>query len=565
MRAPITETRQNPRLRFVDTDSQIRSRQAALAETELVRKHGWPEKPRNRPGRAVGRGVGYDRLASGLQAAVGSGLGSRTRLGGMEFTRGSLRTLVAGVLLSISALPSTTLTAEPSRADAREALRRAIRFFREEVAVDGGYVWRYSADLEKREGEGKLDHRTAWVQPPGTPFVGEAYLKVFELCREPSALEAAGETARALLRGQLHSGGWCERIDFEPAARRKRAYLLDGKPHRKARNISILDDDRTQSAIRFLARYDQITKFSDPSVGKAVRRALDALTQAQHRNGAWAQVFRSAAPDSGRPATLRASLRDGEYPRVKEYWDFYTLNDNVQSDCITTLLLAAEIYEEARYWDAAKRGGDFLLLAQLPEPQAGWAQQYDYDMHPAWARKFEPPAISGSEGPSVLRVLMALAAATGERKYLEPIPRALTYYRRSRLEDGRLARFYELRSNRPLYFNRRYELTYTDDDLPTHYSFQVRVDLESIARRFERLNASLVRSGTRLEKDRRTPKPPDSDLVRTVIGALDARGAWVEEGNLRYWGKGDTTRRIISPTSFARNVEILARFVGDSP
>ena len=49
---------------------------------------------------------------------------------------------------------------------------------------------------------------------------------------------------------------------------------------------------------------------------------------------------------------------------------------------------------------AAKRGGDFLLLAQMPEPQPAWCQQYHPDMHPVWARKFEPPAIACSESES---------------------------------------------------------------------------------------------------------------------------------------------------------------------
>ena len=31
---------------------------------------------------------------------------------------------------------------------------------------------------------------------------------------------------------------------------------------------------------------------------------------------------------------------------------------------------------------------------QMPDPQPGWAQQYDYDMRPMWARKFEPAAIT---------------------------------------------------------------------------------------------------------------------------------------------------------------------------
>ena len=36
------------------------------------------------------------------------------------------------------------------------------------------------------------------------------------------------------------------------------------------------------------------------------------------------------------------------------------------------------------------------------------AQQYNTDMHPAWARKFEPPAVSSSETAGVIRALLTL-------------------------------------------------------------------------------------------------------------------------------------------------------------
>src|SRR5690606_27390840 len=137
-----------------------------------------------------------------------------------------------------------------------------------------------------------------------------------------------------------------------------------------------------------------------------------------------------------------------------------------------TMLLAWDIYGDERYLQAAKRGGDFFLLAQLPEPQPGWAQQYDHDMHPAWARKFEPPAVTGGESQGVMQTLMLLYRRTGDDRYLKPIPRAIAYYRSSLLPDGRLARFYELKTNRPLYFTKDYQLTYDDGDMPTHYGFK---------------------------------------------------------------------------------------------
>src|SRR5687768_16842205 len=168
------------------------------------------------------------------------------------------------------------------------------------------------------------------------------------------------------------------------------------------------------------------------------------------------------------------------------------------------MLEAARVYGEPRYLAAAEKAGGFILLAQMPEPQPGWAQQYDRDMHPAWARRFEPPSITGGEAQSVMNGLLLLYRETGNRKYLEPLPRALAYYRRSLLPASDtpsevrrracpgqapcLARFAELQTNRPLYITKGtrlttldhgttnadgYELSYSDASVITHYSVLV--------------------------------------------------------------------------------------------
>jgi hypothetical protein len=84
------------------------------------------------------------------------------------------------------------------------------------------------------------------------------------------------------------------------------------------------------------------------------------------------------------------------------------------------LHLAHQTYGEAKYRDALLKLGDFLILAQMPEPQPAWAQQYNFDMQPMWARKFEPPAISGRESEDAMETLLFLYEQTGDTKYLAP-------------------------------------------------------------------------------------------------------------------------------------------------
>src|SRR5207247_6415223 len=124
----------------------------------------------------------------------------------------AFRALGAAALLVASAAHAQTA---PTRDEAVAALKKAVTFFREKVSADGGYLWRYSEDLSLREGEEKATATQAWLQPPGTPAVGEAYLAAYERMKEPFLLDAAVETARALVKGQLHSGGWAEFIEFD--------------------------------------------------------------------------------------------------------------------------------------------------------------------------------------------------------------------------------------------------------------------------------------------------------------------------------------------------------------
>ena len=176
---------------------------------------------------------------------------------------------------------------------------------------------------------------------------------------------------------------------------------------------------------------------------------------------------------------------------------------------------------------ALKRLGDFLLLAQMPEPQPGWAQQYSYEMKPIWARKFEPPAVSGDETQEVLETLMRITEVTGDRKYLEPIPSAAAWLKRSLLADGQIARYYELKSNRPLYMTRQgdqYSLTYDDKQLPSHYGWKTDSKLQELGKRYSRFR----------QRDPRNVATPPAQLAqqaRRAMETLDDQGRWVSTFN----------------------------------
>jgi hypothetical protein len=466
------------------------------------------------------------------------------------------------------------------RERAQAALRKAVEFYRTKVSTQGGYHFAYTEDLSYGRSEMSEGPTRVEVQRDGTPLVGMAYLEAYEATRDGYYLEAAREVARALVKGQYCSGGWDYFLEFDSQKRAQYPYRVDGRcgeatPARPERTTT-LDDNITQAAVRLLMRVDRDLGFNDAPIHEAARFGLDSLIKAQYPNGAWPQRY-SRFPD---PSAF--PVKPASYPESwsrtwpgSNYYTHYTFNDNSIVDMIDAMLEAARIYKDPRYLASAEKGGAFILLAQMPAPQPGWAQQYDRDMHPAWARRFEPPSITGGESQSVMRALLLLYRETGQRKYLEPLPRALEYYRRSVLPEVDspseirrracsrgtpcVARFYELQTNRPLYITKGtrvtaldqgattvdgYELSYSDASVITHYAVLVSgAALKEIEQEYRELQNADAASLKRPDQLRGlspwsvSRSPVGSGLgedtrVRAVIDAMDPRGAWVEEGHI---------------------------------
>lgn len=446
------------------------------------------------------------------------------------------------------------------RAQASATMLRAATFYHDKVAAHGGYVCYYTPDLKERWGEGRATADQIWVQPPGTPTVGLAYLKAYEATGDKFYLTAATEAAEALAWGQLQSGGWTNRVEFNV----DRLLQMALNNTDEGGGVSSLDDGQTQSAIRFLVEADRALAFQNPKVHKAAQSALDALLAAQFSNGAFPQGFRG--PVQPQPV-LKASYPTYDWRtegRVPEYWQIYTLNDNVTAYVADTLMAAYRVYKDEKHLNALRRLGDFLILAQMPDPQPAWAQQYGFDMKPVWARRFEPPAITGFESQGVLETLMKIYRVTGDRKYLEPIPRALAYLKASTLPDGQLARYYELQTNTPLFMTaeRRdnYTLTYDDADLPDHYGWKFPSRLADIERQYNELIGNTVLP---------VAKPSLKDLeanVRRIIQTLDEQGRWISASTgERIVGQPNWQWQIgflhISSEVFSKNIETLSEYL----
>jgi PelA/Pel-15E family pectate lyase len=433
-----------------------------------------------------------------------------------------LRGMLAGIL-TVVLIPTGHAADVQLVSEVKAALRKAGEYYATKVAAHGGYVYYYSPDLSERWGEGKATADQAWVQVPGTPAVGGAFLTAFEATGDTFYLEAARAAGRALLHGQLESGGWTNAVDFDPRGSQVSLYR-NGLGNKKGKNFSTLDDGITQGALRFLMRLEKADANGVLGIKESVDVALNTLLAAQFPNGGFPQGWQG--PVEKQRAVVKAKYPDYDWRtenRIKNYWEHYTLNDGVCGQLAELLEEAVRLRGDLRCKEALVKLGDFLLLAQMPEPQPAWAQQYDPDMHPIWARKFEPPAIAGRESVDAMLTLIRIAKLTREARFVATIPAARAWMERSLLAGSKLSRYYELKTNKPLYMTADYELTHDDSKLPKHYGWHDESRLEEIDEAMRSLRAGSEPAGGGV------PARVAEAEVRKILSALDAEGRWISE------------------------------------
>jgi hypothetical protein len=160
-----------------------------------------------------------------------------------------------------------------------------------------------------------------------------------------------------------------------------------------------------------------------------------------------------------------------------------------------------------------------------------------------------------------MSTLIRIAEITGDQRYLEPLPRALDYLRtQCLLGDGSFSRFYELKSNKPLYMDQLYRLTYDDSNPPSHYGWKQKSRLDQIEKEFQRV----LRGGTKATKFNRVSE----EDVKEVLGGLGDDGSW----SRRYSGeklmgspKFTMGMAYVSSAEFCDNVESLVDYLNGFP
>ncbi len=436
------------------------------------------------------------------------------------------------ITLLLAVFPGRSALAEDAlHEQAAAALKRASSYFRS-ISTNGGYCGIYSLDLKQRYGEAvyeKAKDNEIWVQPPGTPTVGQCYLRAWKATGDKFYFDAAADVARALVWGQRQAGGWDHRVDV--------SHLTPDvkKPVRKQGRCTF-DDKITQGALEFLIDADSV--IDEPWLDEGIELGLQFMLKSQFENGGWPQWY---------------PLRGG-------YHDYYTFNDNSINDCISLMLKAHRTYGGTKYLQSAGRGGGFIVMSQLAAPQAGWAQQYDHDMKPAWARSFEPPGVCSAATVRNIKTLVDLYLYTKDDKYLKPIGAAIEWLNNSRLGEHLWARLYEVGTNRPIYGDRmdgnkvHYDYEKVSERERTSYGWRGEYGVESTVRRYERVKSAPneafadARQRALSKKESLKRARAMSGDVKKVIGDLDEKGRWVS---------GDT----FTCQMFVQNASTLCRYL----
>jgi len=484
------------------------------------------------------------------------------------------RLLMCFISISLAcSLISSTLHAESTESEVLQAMKKAAGFMANNCSYNGGYLYNYSEDLTHQWGEIPARKTQIWTQPPGTPSVGMMYIDVYKATGEEIFLTYAKLAADALIWGQHPEGGWHYLIDFDMPGLKQWYDEVASKCwgweeyYHYYGNCSF-DDDATSGPTKFLL--ELYMTILDPKYRVPLIKALDFFLAAQYPNGGWPQRY--------------PLMYDYPHDGHEDYTHFYTFNDGIIVNNIHLLLEAYEKLGIEKYREAAIRGMDFVIISQLPSPQAGWGQQYTMKMETAPARSYEPASVMPQYTAWNVRELMKFYTITGDRRYLKGIPAAIEWLENSYLPEGHApndrythAMFVELGTNKPLYphvsgsgiHDGSTWIDHNPENAMPGYGMWYTIDVNNLKDEYERVNAltseDAMAEYLSLKNTPETIANIDPETVESLIGSMDNRGAWVEDITMRDyfnpWFGQRTTFRGISIRTYIRNMRTLTHYL----
>lgn len=456
------------------------------------------------------------------------------------------------------ALLLVALSARAGDQEARQAMRRATQYMMDVASYKGGFVWNYLPDYSRQWGELEAWRTMVWLQSPSTPDVGQVLLDAYHATGDEYYYESACKVAQCIIHGQQSCGGWNYMFDYESEETTRQWYSKIGRQAWRLEEFqhyygnATFDDEATMHCSEFLLRIYLEKK--DPQFHAALQRAIGFFLQSQYANGGWPQRY---------PLMYSHPFRG-----KADYSSFVTINDGVIPHNIEFLIqcytsLGMEALEEP-----IMRAMHCLRDLQQPLPLAGWADQYTAnDLKPAHARSYEPRSVNTGTTVSMIYKMIEFYQLTGDRSYLQGIPRAISFLESQQLPSewvaqlGRrplgegdifIPRFINPDNGKPLFVHRKGSNVvngeYYTDSIPAgtiaHYnSFQTvnPAQLREALKRAESLDEQQLQQDSPLRKaavsgpkdyyyrhqdgQRRRMMPMPS--AEEVIASLDDEGRWL--------------------------------------
>lgn len=358
---------------------------------------------------------------------------------------------------ALHAQPTPTPPPTGTQGAALDAMKRAARFMNETVSYRGGYVWQYLPDLSVTWGEMQAKRTMCWIQPPGTPTAGHAFLDAYHATGDETYYNAAYRTAKALMEAQHPAGGWNYIHDFAGERSLRQWYTTIGANGWRLEEFqhyygnATFDDAGTAVSSQFLLR--MYLEKRDHRFRHAVHKAIQFVLAAQFKggvaDGGWPQrwpvnpnaISSMPLPNPQQlPADAQQGMEDGDYTTM------VTFNDDVAGENIKFLLMCVVGLGETRLVPYIHRAMECLRRLQQPGPQAGWGLQHlatDRNGRPAGApagaRSYEPRSLATHTTQTNVQQLFNYFRLTGERKYLERVPEAIAWLESCRLTPQQIA------------------------------------------------------------------------------------------------------------------------------
>lgn len=272
---------------------------------------------------------------------------------------------------------------------------------------------------------------------------------------------------------QLPNGGWPKHYTDGAAVDYSKPINSSLKSKIATDGIyATIDNHATTREIEALAEGFQ--KTSKRQYKEAVVKGINYLLSAQYENGGFPQYF----------------------PDTRNYRSQITFNDNAMINVLTLLrevgsesdlynFIDVDLRERAQ--QAVEKGIDCILRAQVVAngQLTIWAAQYDENLKPAQARKFEPVSLTSSESVGIVRFLMKEKPT---QQIILAIESAIKWFENNKIEGYRFdavkksngkmerklvpdagsvvwSRFYEIGTNKPIFGDRDDTVHYNFDEI----------------------------------------------------------------------------------------------------